>query len=135
MANMVMSGFPLLHHNRESAPFVPRKGNRARGEEELVICHLPILSWGHPVLILYPRERTSQCQHHKSQEFTGETSLPEHLHGPWEGCTLKVLFFTAYLIGYGNEIKGFHLSQAHDLCIQIAIAFVVSLRHSVHPEN
>lgn len=66
----------------------------------------------------------------QKSEFTGETSLSEHLHGQWEGCTLKVLFLTAYLIGYGNRIKGFHLSQARDLCIQIAITFVISLMHS-----
>ena len=66
----------------------------------------------------------------QKSEFIGETSLSEHLHGQREGCTLKVLFFTAYLIGHGNKIKGFHLSQARDLCSQIAIAFVISLMHS-----
>lgn len=63
----------------------------------------------------------------QKSESTGETSLSEYLHGQWEGCTLKVLFFTAYLIGHGSDM---HLSQAHDLCIQTVIAFVISLMHS-----
>lgn len=113
----------------EDAPFVPRKGSRARGAEDWLYAIFPFYLRTSCARFASQRKPTVVPAPQKSG-FTGETSLSEHSYGQWEGCTLKVLFFTAYLIGYGNRIKGFHLSQARDLCIQIAITFVISLMRS-----
>lgn len=125
--NPVMYGFPLLCHNWEPAPIVHGRGAEQEEQQTCLKANFPPLPRISLAHFVPWRKHTAAAAPQKS-EFTGEASLSEREQQ--EGCTPKLLFFTDYLIACGNETKGFHLSQTHELCIQMAITSVLLLMNS-----